>query len=85
MSKELSQLEYVEHYCELVSIHCNELMEGDPNEDTTDIQKLALAVSFLNSAVRSLRNAYIKHTHPVSNDRHNQYTWHSHTTGKPER
>jgi hypothetical protein len=31
-------------------------MVGDPNEDVTPVEKLALAVSLLNSAVRHLKD-----------------------------
>lgn len=82
--EKLTQLEYVEHYCELVSTHCNELMDGDPDEDVTDLQKLALAVSFLNSAVRSLRNAYVEHSHYVTESWSGQHGTHNHYTEKPE-
>jgi len=55
--KKLSNLEYVEMYCELVSIHCNDLMKKHgENEDVNDMEKISLAVSLLNSAVRSLRD-----------------------------
>ena len=63
MSEKLTQLGYVKMYCDLVSGHCNELMMSkDSNEDITPIEKLALAVSLLNSSVRSLRATYIEGT-----------------------
>lgn len=60
--KLLTQLEYVDVYCDLVSIHCNDLMK-EGNEDVEPIEKLALALSLLNSAVRSLKNAYEEGEH----------------------
>jgi len=58
--KKLTQLEYMEHYCSLVSIHCNDLMNKHRSDEACgEIETLALAVSLLNSAVRSLRNIIV--------------------------